>query len=55
MIIDLKNDIFPYMRIYLYLNSNNHWFKMFNRFDNNWHKSYKKLNICEFTKISHNR
>ena len=28
---------------------------MFSCFDNNWHKNQKKLNICEFTKISHNQ
>ena len=27
---------------------------MFSGFDNNWHKSHRKLNICEITKISYN-
>ena len=27
---------------------------MFSCFGSHWHKSHKKLNICEFTKISHN-
>ena len=27
---------------------------MFSGFDNNWHKSHRKLNICEITEISYN-
>ena len=27
---------------------------MFICFESNWHKSHKKVNICEFTKISLN-
>ena len=27
---------------------------MFSHFDNNWHKSHTKLNICEITEISYN-
>ena len=27
---------------------------MFSHFDNNWHKSHTKLNICEIIEISYN-
>ena len=30
------------------------FFLVFSCFENNWHKNYKKLNICEFTKINLN-